>query len=119
MVNIPVPEVHGLDQPAVGNFAGPLPLQEAGQSQWRDVNFMNQLLKEKFAVTSMVVEDAVAAGENYGSNVMQAKVETTLGTVSLFIKSLPQTEFRAKFMVEMEVFKREITMYTQTLPLIK
>jgi hypothetical protein len=117
MVNIPAPDAFIVEQTtsAVEEPAATSP--EA--PKWMDSNFMTQLLREKLTVTSMNFEDAVAAGENYGSNVKQAKVETTLGSVSLFIKSLPQTEFRAKFMVEMEIFKREINMYSQTLPLIK
>lgn len=121
MANFPVPkiEIVDLSTPPSSNFVGPLPLQVTGQNQWRDTAFMSQILKEKLSVASMKIEDAVAAGENYGSNVMQAKVETSLGTISLFIKSMPQSEFRAKFLIEMEIFKREITMYTETLPLIK
>jgi hypothetical protein len=120
MVNFPVPmNIEIVDLPRPANFAGPLPLQISSQNQWRDMSFLSQILKEKFSVDSMTIEDAVAVGENYGSNVLQAKVETSLGTISLFIKSMPESEFRAKFLIEMEIFKREITMYTETLPLIK
>jgi hypothetical protein len=88
MVNFPVPNIEIVDLPPPANFAGPLPLQISSQNQWRNTSFMSQILKERISVDSMTIEDAVAVGENYGSNVLQAKVETSLGTLSLFIKSI-------------------------------
>ncbi|XP_059482611.1 uncharacterized protein LOC132200863 [Neocloeon triangulifer] len=114
MVNVPAPDAFV----PVAKVTGPFPLQGITLPAWQNCNLMSQALKDHIKVHSITVEEAVAAGENYGSTVSQIKLDTNLGPISLFVKTLPQTE-GAKFLTEFGIFKKEINMYTKTLPLIR
>lgn len=85
-------------------------------------------LRNGFKDSSIVINDyeismGSSAGDNYCSDIYRAKISYTKSgesnnTISLIIKAMPFVESRSPAMNDLEVFDKEVRMYTDTLPKI-
>lgn len=84
----------------------------------------NGLKCEDVQVCDAEIRPGTSAGDNYCSEIYRASVRYRRGlngareSISLIIKAIPYREFRGPALEELEVFDKEIEMYTKTLPRI-
>lgn len=72
-------------------------------------------------ITDLNVVMGLSAGDNYCSEIYRATVTYTKSgiqnnKISLIIKAMPFLEHRGPVLDELEVFDKEVEMYTKTLP---
>lgn len=90
-------------------------------------SFFEKALKNGLNLNDLAVTDAQISmgtntGDNYCSDIYRARVEYTTkngseaNTISLIVKSMPYMELRGPVFDELQVFDKEIQMYTRTLP---
>ncbi|PSN46877.1 hypothetical protein C0J52_19077, partial [Blattella germanica] len=84
---------------------------------------LNSKGKDKIIIQSSEVKGATKPGDNYGSNMYRASMQITRNghheTISLVIKAeLINTEM-SKFMNEIDVFDKEITMFDVVIPTLR
>lgn len=94
-----------------------------------DLEFFNDVLENALLRNNFLIQNAEftmgsSAGENYCSQIYRVKVtfkcshssgETTEDSISLIIKSIPQTE-ATEFLVDLNVFLKEKIVYNNVLP---
>jgi thiamine kinase-like enzyme len=95
------------------------PEENKGPPNWINVEFIDKSLKHEYEINSIHVEDAVAAGENYATVVYRVIVDTTTWPLSLILKCVPESEFRAKFLRDGKLMEREIKMFEKTLQMLR
>lgn len=73
-------------------------------------------------VKDMQLTMGSAAGDNYCSDIYRARIKYTNGSsveenqISLIIKAMPFSEARGPILEDLEVFDKEVDMYTNVLP---
>lgn len=90
-------------------------------------SFIEKALKKGFSSRDLILKNVrlemgTSVGDNYCSDIYRAYVtyskspeSKTVEERSLVIKSMPFTELRGPVLDELEVFNKEIDMYTDTL----
>ncbi|TMW48119.1 hypothetical protein DOY81_006792 [Sarcophaga bullata] len=98
---------------------------------WINQEFLQKVLKEyenneTVQIDELIVTPASVKGDHYGSIMFRSKVAYTLEDTkenkikSLIIKTLPEEEcFKRELLNESGVFETEISMFSETLPLIE
>lgn len=81
----------------------------------------NGLQNNDIAVTDLSVQMGTSSGDNYCSEIYRAAVTYTKSgirnnKISLIVKSMPFLEHRGPILDDLEVFDKEVKMYTETLP---
>lgn len=90
-------------------------------------NFFEKVLRNGLQCNDLRVCDAkvkigTSAGDNYCSEIYRANVsyreceKDLKKSISLIIKAMPYREYRGPALDELEVFDKEVEMYTKTLP---
>lgn len=90
---------------------------------------LEKSLKNGFNTSNIVINDyeitmGSSVGENYCSDIYRAKIVYTKDgkankeTISLIIKAMPFIETRSPTLDSLEVFEKEVKMYTETIPKI-
>ncbi|XP_065347621.1 uncharacterized protein LOC135944530 [Cloeon dipterum] len=107
----------------MGDNAGEAEKKVEVVPEWMTAEFFQSVLQRDFPgikVKNIYAEPAVAAGENYACIVHRVKVERgdNGDDMSLIVKSLPTSEFRAAMVREGEITLREVRMYKELLALL-
>lgn len=91
-------------------------------------SLLEKSLKNGFNTTNIVINEheitmGSSAGDNYCSDIYRAKIVYTKdgksnNTICLIIKAMPFVEARSPALDQLEVFDKEVKMYTDTIPRI-
>ena len=80
----------------------------------------NGLNRNDIEVIDFTITMGSKSGDNYCSEVYRSKInykiDNSIESVSLIVKAMPFKETRGPVLEEMEVFEKEVNMYTETLP---
>lgn len=79
------------------------------------------LSNNSIKITDLNVGMGLSAGDNYCSEIYRAAVTYTKSgiennKISLIVKAMPFLEHRGPVLEELEVFDKEVEMYTKTIP---
>lgn len=86
---------------------------------------INGLQTAVVVVVDVQLSSGSNIGDNYCSDIYRARVSyrrndaaDIVETISLIIKAMPYTEVRTDLLEDLDVYAKEVQMYTETLPLI-